>query len=210
MTRAYERLTESPQTNIDRGSLTHTERIDLRSLSVEGSVGRTADIPASRFQTVYYLEGDEQAAAKKFAEVNADAVAELNLAGRNVLESSLDRELYDLVLDAAGRRTLTKYPTVVSETREDGAVWIIDRERYDTQVDRRYTTSEDGSARIPSETSLRAIFDRFESTIVESDLRGTEIEGDVRQVLDYFRSSVDFDCEPFSDDGELGVRVREE
>jgi hypothetical protein len=126
------------------------------------------------------------------------------------LESSLDRELYDLVLDAAGRRTLIKYPTVVFEGREDDEVWIIDRERYDTQVDRRYTTSEEGNARIPPESSLQEIFERFDSTITESDLQGTEIEGDVRQVLDYFRSSVDFDCEPFSSDGQLGVRVRHE
>lgn len=208
MTEAFEALDERPRTDVDLGQFSPSERMAVRTLAVRGSTGRTAAVPAGRFQTVYYVAGDEQAAAERFADVNAEAIADLDLSGTNVLQSNLDREMYDRVLDAAGCRKITTYETVVCETRPDGEQWVIDRQRYETQVDRRYTTQESGSARVPPEVSLEAVFAQFDDRITEADLKTTAIEGDVRQVLDWYRVAPDYDCEPVTVDDQLAVRKR--
>ena len=119
--------------------------------------------------------------------------------------------MYNLILDAVGDRDITKFPTVVVETPADETQWIINRNRYETQVDRRYTTNETGTARVPPATSLGAIYEQQEETIAEADLTSTEIEGDIRQVLDYYRVAPAFDCDPVTtDDQQLAVRKRTE
>ncbi|WP_423999336.1 hypothetical protein ACOZ4I_10695 [Haloarcula salina] len=209
MTRAYEQLRRCPQTGISRSDLNFEERSEVRAIQVKGTAGLSQTNNPGKFTDVFYLDGEEQAAAETFAAENADLIAQLDLSARNVLQTSLAREMYDLILDAAGRRDIETFPTVVAETHEDGTQWVINRDRYETQVDRRYTTSETGSARIPAETSLHDVYDSFGETVAEADLRETAISGDVRQVLDYYRVSSAFDCVPVTtDDQQLAVRKR--
>jgi len=211
MTQAYENLKEAPQTGMSRSELNFEERAEVRAIQVSGTTGLTQTNNPGRFTDVFYLEGDERAAAETFAEVNAELLAEIDFNARNVLQTSLSRELYDLLLDAVGERDITKFPTVIVETRADGTQWVINRNRYETQVDRRYATTETGTARVPPTTSLRTIYEQQGQTITESDLTSTDIEGDVRQVLDYFRVTPAFDCDPVTtDDQELAVQKRTE
>jgi len=211
MTQLYDKLQESPQTGVSRAELNFDERAEVRAIQVTGTAGLTQANNPGKFTDVFYLEGDERAAAETFADVNAELLEQVDFTARNVLQTSLSREMYDLLLDAAGDRDITKFPTVVVETRAGGTQWIINRNRYESQVDRRYTTNETGTARIPSTTSPRAIYDKQGHTIAEADLTSTAIEGDVRQVLDYYRVAPAFDCDPVTtDDQQLAVQKRPE
>jgi len=211
MTQLYDKLQESPQTGVSRAELNFEERAKVRAIQVTGTAGLTQTNNPGKFTDVFYLEGEEEAAAETFADVNAELLDQVDFDARNVLQTSLSRELYDLILDAAGDRDITKFPTVVVETHADGTQWIINRNRYETQVDRRYTTSETGTARIPPTSSARAIYEQQAETIAEADLTPTEIEGDVRQVLDYYRVAPAFDCDPVTtDDQQLAVQKRTE
>jgi len=209
MTRAYEQLQQCPQTGISRSNLNFEERSEVRAIQVHGTSGLSQTNNPGKFTDVFYLDGEERAAAETFARENAELLDQLDVSARNVLQTSLAREMYDLILDASGRRDIETFPTVVVETHEDGTQWVINRDRYETQVDRRYTTSETGSARGPPEASLRDIYESLGDTIAEADLQETAIAGDVRQVLDYYRVSSAFDCVPVTtDDQQLAVRKR--
>lgn len=209
MTNAYERLLEGPQTGINRSQLNFAERSEVRVIQVRGTTGLVQTNKPGKFTSVYYLAGDERAAAKCFADVNAELLDEVDFSARNTLQTSLPRDIYDRILDVTGHRKITKHPTVVVETRRDDSQWVISRDRYDNQVDRRYTTSEPGSAQVPDTVSLPEVYRAQDETITETDLRRTAILGDVRQVLDYFRADETFDCKPTSTEaGELAVRKR--
>ncbi|EMA16263.1 hypothetical protein [Haloarcula marismortui] len=211
MTQLYDRLKEAPQTGVSRSELNFEERARVRAIQVTGTAGLTQTNNPGKFTDVFYLEGEERAAAETFADVNAELLEQVDFTARNVLQTSLSRELYDLILDAAGNRDITKFPTTVVETHTDGTVWIINRNRYETQVDRRYTTSETGTARVPPTTSPQAIYEQQGQTIAEADLTSTKIEGDVRQVLDYYRVAPAFDCDPVTTaDQQLAVQKRPE
>ena len=211
MTQLYDELKEAPQTGVSRAELNFDERAEVRAMQVTGTAGLTQANNPGKFTDVFYLEGDERAAAETFAEVNAELLEQVDFTARNVLQTSLSRELYDLLLDAAGDRDITKFPTIVVETRADGTRWIINRNRYESQVDRRYTTNETGTAHVPPTTSPRAIYERHGRIIGEADLTSTAIEGDVRQVLDYYRVAPAFDCDPVTtDDQQLAVQKRTE
>lgn len=73
-----------------RMSFANRERI--RQIRVAGKRTNRC-FRCGRFQTVYYLEGDEDRAAKKFVEVNAEVLARLNLRGNTALDSGLNREM---------------------------------------------------------------------------------------------------------------------
>lgn len=209
MTRTYEQLQQCPQTGISRSDLNFEERSEVRAIQVKGTSGLSQTNNPGKFTDVFYLDGEEKAAAETFATENAALLEQLDLSARNVLQTSLARELYDLILDASGRRDIETFPTVVVETHEDGTQWVINRDRYETRVDRRYTTSETGSARVPPETLLGDCYESLGGTIAEVDLRETAIAGDVRQVLDYYRVSSTFECVPVTtDDQQLAVRKR--
>ncbi|WP_336337276.1 hypothetical protein [Haloarcula brevis] len=211
MTQLYDKLQEAPQTGVSRADLNFDERGEVRAIQVTGTAGLTQANNPGKFTDVFYLEGDEAAAAETFADENAELLDAVDFSARNVLQTSLSREIYDLILDAVGDRNITKHPTVVVETHADGTQWVVNRNRYETQVDRRYTTSETGTARVPPATSLRAIYDQQDETIAEADLTSADIEGDVRQVLDYYRVAPAFDCDPVTtDDRQLAVRKRTE
>jgi hypothetical protein len=91
--------------------------------------------------------------------------------------------------------------------RPDGIQWVIDREKYESYPNRRYTKGEAGSARIPAEVSLSEVYDQFNGQITQRDLRNTPIEGDVRQVLDYYRVAEEYQCLPITtSDSQLAVK----
>ncbi|QIO20911.1 hypothetical protein [Haloarcula sp. JP-L23] len=207
MTKAYQKLQSGPQTSIARSELNYDERADARVISVRGTTGLAQVNNPGKFTNVIYLEGDEEAAAELFADVNADLINAIDLSAKNVLQTSVPRQMYDLILNASGRREIRKYPTVVFERREDGTIWLIDRNRYETHVDRRYTTSETGSARVPPEVSIEDLYDQQGSVIAESDINSTTITGDVRQVLDYYRVASGYHCQPTTvDNGQLAIK----
>jgi len=189
--------------------LNYDERSELRIIQASGTTGLSQTNNPGKFTSVYYLEGDENAAAELFADINGDLIDQIDLSARNILQTSLSREMYDLILDASGRRDISRYPTVVTERREDGTLWIIDRDRYDMHIDRRYAINEPGSAKVPPEVPLQSLFAELGPVITESDLEATSIQGDVRQVLDYFRVASEFSCVPTStDDKQLAVKKR--
>ncbi|MBX0324036.1 hypothetical protein EGH21_13445 [Halomicroarcula sp. F13] len=196
MTKAYEKLQNGPQTGIARSELNYEERANTRVIDVRGTTGLAQVNNPGKFTNVLYLEGNEEAAAELFADVNDDLIDAVDLSAKNVLQTSLPRPMYDRILDASGRRKIRKYSTVVFEGREDGTIWLIDRDRYETRVDRRYTTSETESARVPPEISLEELYEQQGSIITESDIRSTAITGDVRQVLDYYRVASGYHCRP--------------
>ncbi len=159
------------------------------------------------FTSVYYLEGDEYAAARVFADVNAALLDEVDFSGPNPVRGALSQQLYDLVLHHAGERVREIHPTVVREDRQNGVTWIVDRDHYDTGGRRRYSTTAGAAAKVPPGVSLREIFDEapVSGEIVLGVLEESGVEGDVRQVLDYYRVSSEFSCTPTTVDGELAV-----
>jgi len=109
MTNAYESLQDGPKTGLSRGQFAPDERAEVRVLKVDSSHGRssTGEYVGS-FTSIYYLEGDESAAARRFAEVNDETLDRIDFSASNVLDSNLSRELYDLVLHHAGERVREK------------------------------------------------------------------------------------------------------
>lgn len=198
MTKQFEKLKEGPQTEIVIEDMNFEERSQVRRIGL---------VSGSSSSIIYYLPGDEKEAAEKFAEVNESTIEHVDFSkNRNKLQSSLDREIYDWVLHTIGERNLQKFEAVVVEERSDGTIWTIEREHYEKASARRYTISDQVAARIQGET-LKSIYEMFDDTITESDLRGLDsIEGDVRFVLDAIRSMPEFDCKPVSIDGELAIQ----
>ena len=210
MTKTYDQLAEEPQTQINRNRLNLEERQELRQISV----GRTSDVTnlggTGNFETIYYLEGDERRAAEAFVDENRDALKGIDFSKKNILQTSVPRVVHDWVLHFLGKREIRKYETVVLEIRDDGPQWVIDRQQYDEYPNRRYTTSENRSARV-DDLSLTDLYDEFRETILESDLRDHEaVSGNVRYILDYYRVAGEFDCDPVSLNGEMAVRKCDE
>ncbi|QLG63073.1 hypothetical protein [Halorarum salinum] len=209
MTRQFEQLKERPRMDINIGRLNNKERQLLRKIDVRGTQGLTQSNLTGPFNDVYYLEGDEQAAAAVFVEENSTLLDAVDFSKRNILQTSLDRPVYDWILHELGERVLEKYETVVHETRSDGSVWIIDQQRFENHADRRYAKNNLGTAFVPADVSLKDVFAEGGPVITEADLKETDLEGDVRQVLDFFRQNPDFPCQPVSVDGMLAVRKSE-
>jgi len=71
---------------------------------------------------------------------------------------------------------------------------------------RRYSESGTGSVRI-DEGGLIGVYESFDQLITESTLDAKQqVAGDVREVLDAFRQSPAFQCEPTTVDGELAIK----
>jgi len=126
MTACFEQLEAEPQTEIDIGQLTTDERMVLRQIQINGTVGVTASNSVGGFTGVYYLAGDEQAAAERFVAENP-ALQEIDFSTRNPISTSVDRAIYDWILHFLGERELEKHETVVIEHRSDGTVWCVGR-----------------------------------------------------------------------------------
>jgi len=208
MTACFEQLEAEPQTEIDIGQLTADERMVLGQIQINGTVGVTASESVGGFTGVYYLMGDEQAAAERFVAENRVALQEVDFSTRNPISTSVDRELYDWILHFLGERELERYETVIIERRPDGTVWCIGRRTFEEQPMRRYTESDTGSARI-DESGLTGLYESCGQLITESTLNADQqVAGDVREVLDAFRQSPAFQCEPTTADGELAIKKR--
>ena len=205
MTQSFDQLQESPQTELDIGQLAPDERMLVKRIQISGTVGVTASKSVGSFTGVHYLDGDEQAAAKLFVEKNRPALSELDFSRRNPISTSVDRLVYDWILHYLGERELEKHETVVIERRPDGTVWCLGRQTFEEIPMRRYTESGIGSARI-DEGGLSKLYDSCGELITESTLRANSVvAGDAREILDAFRQSSEFSCEPTTVDGELAV-----
>jgi len=208
MTNAYDSLQDEPQTGLSRGQFAPDERAEVRVLKVTSSPGRSsAGDYVGSFTSIYYLAGDESAAARRFVEVNAETIDRIDFSTSNVLHSNLPQELYDLVLHHAGERIREVYSTVVREDRPSGVTWVMDREHYDTSGRGRYSIGSAKVAKAPSGVSLKDVFRETLAgePIQPATLEKAGIEGGVRQVLDYYRVASDFPCSPTTVNGELAV-----
>ena len=206
MTELYEQLKERPQTDMNISNLNLEERQEVRRIQVRGTTGLQQSNTPGKFTGVFYLDGDKRAAAEVFAEANEELLDEIDFTKRNPIQTSVNRSVYDWILHAMGERVLSKFETVVLEERPDGTEWVIDRPHYESVPNRRYTAAGENSCRVDADVDLRTVFDDHKETVTESDLREYDgLDGDVRQLLDYYRSAEEFDCVPATVDGELAV-----
>ena len=71
-------------------TMSMASRKSIRRIKVSGRRGYATKC---KFQTVHYLEGDEDRAIRRFAEVNAAAIKSLDFSRNTVLDSGLTREM---------------------------------------------------------------------------------------------------------------------
>lgn len=203
-TKQYDRLTDGPQTKINRSRLSPEERVEVRYLQVT----RHSDSPPAydgQFTTVYYLTGDERAAAEQFVAENRDQLEAIDFSHPDPVQESVPREVYDWILHYLGERELRKYRTVVYERRRDGTEWVIDRTTFEQHPSRRYTASENTAA-VATSQALADVYRDFGRTITEPALAADDaIDGVAKYVLEYYRVAGPFDCEPVTVDGALAV-----
>jgi len=164
------------------------------------------NVSTGRFAGVAYVLVDERRAAEVFVDENRDGLEAVDFSRQNLISRNVDREVYDWILHELGERELEKYDTVVIERRpDDDIIWCISRREYEENPTRRYSTGSEGSARV-ADYSLAELYDQFGSTISEQDLTShPSAAGDVRQILDAFRVSDTFDCQPISLGDQLAV-----
>lgn len=193
MTKLFEQTKETPQTGFNIGDLSVGERARVRRIRIQGanSWGKK-----SAFNSVIYIEGDEERAAEIFVKSNREELEKLNLSDRNILQEQVDREVYDWILHHLGKRTLTKYETVVEESRPDETVWIIDRKLYETHHNRRYSMNERGVVKL-TDCSPRDVFESFGSI---TSISGISNHDNVRTstpetLLEYYRVAPDYNVE---------------
>ena len=102
--RIIERLEESPCTSTElpyRFAPCHMGRKNRgRVRQIRVARNRSKKPGHGWFKTVYYLEGDEDRAVMKFAEVNAEALSGVDFRRNNVLTSGLSRELSQRLREA--------------------------------------------------------------------------------------------------------------
>jgi len=202
MTKYFDTLQDKPQVRPRVGQLSPEERMMIRSIRIP-----TGDsVSTGRFAGVAYVLGDERRAAEVFVEENRDGLEAVDFSRQNLISRNVDREVYDWILHELGKRELEKYDTVVIERRsDDDIVWCISRREYEENPTRRYSTGSEGSARVV-DYSLVELYDDFGTTITEQDLKShSSAAGDVRQILDVFRVSNAFDCQPVSVGDQLAI-----
>jgi hypothetical protein len=194
MTTLFEKVQNEPQIEFNIGELNFDERAEVRRIRIQGadSWGKGA------FNSVLYIDGDEKAAAKKFVSANESQLAELDFSkNRNALQDKISREVYDWILHYLGERVIEKFETVVCESRPDGLEWIIDRDRYERQPNRRYTVAEGGVVKV-ADTTVDELFESFGAIISKSGIADhdhVDTETPVT-LLEYFRVSDEYAVEP--------------
>lgn len=205
-TKQYDRLTESPQTGINRNALSMEERMQVQYLRVN----RRSDRPPAydgRFTTVYYLDGDERMAAKKFVEENRAQLEAIDFSHPDPVQRAVPREVYDWILHFLGERKLRKYQNLVYEQRRSGVEWVIDRDHFEAYPNDRYRPAS--TAAVAKSVPLESVYRDLGVVITETDLENHDaIEGSETNVLEYYRVAGPFDCEPVISDGTLAVRKR--
>ncbi|WP_227014974.1 hypothetical protein [Natronorubrum aibiense] len=208
MTKPFEQLKGGPQTDVHVNRLNLEERMLIRRIKID-QASTVANGPESgRFTAIFYLEGDEYRAAELFVEENRDHLEAIDFSKRNILQTSLPQEIYDWILHHLGERELQKLETVVYEKRQTGVRWIIDRELFEQHPNRRYTTSENQSARIDN-ISLDELYESFDTEIRVAELDEHDaVSGNVRYILEYYRIFEEFNCDPVSIDNQMAIRKR--
>jgi len=208
MTQYFDELKDRPKPKPKLSKLLPEERMVTRRIRIRGAVGQTKDVSVGTFTGVIYLIGDEKAAAEVFVKTNREKLEQLNYSRKNLISTSVDRELYDWILHYLGERELEKYPSVVIERRlndPEPITWCIGRRQYEENPMRRYNEAGSGAACVTGYT-LEELYDSFEDLITTSDLEEyPAVSGDVREVLDALRQADRFDCLPTTVDGELAV-----
>lgn len=208
MSTVFEALCNEPQTEIDLAQLSPDERIVVDQIQINGTAGVTRSQPGGTFTGVYYIIGDEKRAAERFVHENHQKLVALDFSRRNPISTSVDRTVYDWILHALGERELEIHDTVVIERRTDETIWCIGRHTFEETPMRRYTESGSGSAKIEDKT-LRELYDAAANPITESEIAADQsTRGDSRIILDVFRQSPAFDCQPIAIGNELAVRKR--
>jgi hypothetical protein len=197
MTQAYDALEEGPQVGINISDLNYEERAEARQIKVRKTPGSSTR-SGGKFTIITYLVGDEDAAAERFVAENETLLDELDFGGRNVLQEAVDREMYDRILHVAGIREVTKYPSVVHETRRDGTRWIVRRDVYEEAHNRRYTINSPNAARVPPDVDLREAYDAHGQVVTSADVKDWGVEGATVRVLDYFCDAEALDCKPLT------------
>ncbi len=204
----YERLQAKPQTGLNIGSLTPTQRSEVRTLRITSSwpIGPNS----IDCRTIYYLEGDEQAAVELFVEEHRDQLEEIDWTKRNPIKSSLSQVIYDKILHELGERRISKTETMVREDRPNGDVWLIDRKWYENRPDRRYSVTPHKSA--PKVAKLAGqspenVLKEIDSEIITESAVRSYVEGDKRLLLEYLRTSDKIACLPITHDGEMAVKL---
>lgn len=206
VTSLYERLQEEPRTTADPSNLNLEERQELRKIQVRRTSDQTN--PGRAFATVYYLVGQERAAAEKFANENRDVLEEINFSHRDPIQQAVPRDVYDWILHFIGERELRKYAAVVYEQRRDGTQWLIDRQIFEENPIRRYSTSEGNAAQVTG-IAVEDLYGDFGDEVTESDLQAHDaVAGAVEYLLEYYRVAGLFDCEPVTADGEMAIQKR--
>jgi len=206
MTQYFEEIKESPKPKPQLGMLSADERMVARRIRIRGAVNQTKDVSVGTIVGVAYVIGDEKRAAEVFVETNRDKLEQLDYTRKNLISTSVDRELYDWILHYLGERDLEKYDSVVIERRLNEAeplTWCVGRRAFEETPMRRYNTGNSGCVR---GRTLEDLYDEFEHVITASDLKThSAVDGDVREILDAFRQADRFDCEPVTVDGDLAV-----
>ena len=204
MTSAFEQIKQGPQVGITLDKLNPTERAAVERIDI--SQTRNAGLSGSasgRFRPVIFLPEDRNRALRLFVQENAESIMNIDYSRQNVLSSQLSRDIYDDILHVAGIRYCSKYPTVVCETRPNGEQWIIARRAYDEAPSRRYSAGNE-RAYLSSQQSLYDLFSSSSNCITPDEL---PVDGDTRQVLDYFRVSPAYPCVPTTaDTGQLAIQ----
>ncbi|WP_348613006.1 hypothetical protein [Halobaculum rarum] len=188
-----DRLRGGPEIGIDIGSLPFELRAMARKIEVHGTPGQSRKNSSGQFTNVVYLEGDQQAAAHLFAEENAELLDAVDFSESNIVQTSTERPIYDLILDAHGERELEWTDELVVERRRDGTTWVFEEDVYISRGGQRYRTNgrSDGVARV--NRPLQELYEDLEPTITPSTLREAGVEGDTSQVIAYYRQSTEFD-----------------
>lgn len=195
MTKAFEELRAGPQTGVSISDLNYEERVDARRIDVRGTPGLTPSTSTGKFTRVTYLIGDEVAAARLFVEENRDSLEAIDYSKKNLLQTSVDRSMLDLILHELGERVVTVFDSVVIEERSDGTCWILSRAAYDGPPDERYSTRP-GRAKVPSTVELEEVFQSQETGVVTKQaFEDPGVQGDVTQVLRFYAEVYPSMCE---------------
>lgn len=180
-----ERLIDGPATGINMGALPFDIRSLARKIEVHGTPGKSRSNSAGQFTNVVYLEGDERAAAALFAEENAELLEKVDFSKSNIVQTSTDRPIYDLILDALGERKLEWCDDLVVEERRGGTTWIFRTEVYIDRGGQRYRIQNSGVARV--DRPLDELYADLEPTITPSTLRDAGVEGEISLLFEYYR-----------------------
>jgi hypothetical protein len=199
MTKLAERLQEGPivegdmeALNEDRSDLPAAVRSEFRVISISSTTGQAQQnargVPVS---DVYYLSDDERAAIRLWVEENREYLDSIDFSNRNAVQSSVDDEIYEAILEELGERKVLTYRNVVVEEYADGTTWIFRREDYEEGKAKR---SRNWGVKLPPEQTPDSIYEEFEEEISAQDLNDWGIIGPGSRLIQYWIDNGHFEC----------------